>query len=264
LTANRYPNSFNGSYPKKHNKREKKLLETALESARKDIVDSFTHAPLFALASDGYSAPTGTTGDIDLMRTQQATFEYHIKGTQTIVAPVWVAASGLNLAMDLTADDGVELTNGVGARCSQAFTVGTDPAFYAECTLTLADVSGTDDCAFGFRKAEAYQANIDDYNDGAWLNCISGNIKAETILANAATVTSSTLTTVADAGTVTLRVEVDAAGACRFLINGTEYTSSVTAFAFASGAVVVPFLFHLHDTDINNTCYLTSWKVGRL
>ena len=48
--------------------------------------------------------------------------------------------------------------------------------------FAIADVSDTDDCAFGFRKVEAYQANIDDYDEMAALNVISGDIKIETIL----------------------------------------------------------------------------------
>lgn len=262
MTALRYPSKITNKHPKKHNARERRVLETALESSRKDLVDTFSNFPKYS-KTDGYSDPTGTTGDTNLMNTPQGAYEYHIKGTQTILSPAWTSG-GLDIGMDQTDNDGVEITNGITARCAQAFVVGTDEPFFCEATITIADVSGTDDCAFGFRKAEAYQAAIDNYNDMAALNVILGAVKAETILANAATVTSGTLTSVVDTGTATLRIECNKAGQCKFFVNGTEYTGSVTPFAFTAGAVVVPFLYFLQATTSPTACTLTSWKVGRL
>lgn len=227
----------------------------------KQMFEEFRAIPTI-VKNDGYSTPTGSTGDVNVMITERNKFEYHIKGTQTILAPVF-SASGLNIAMDQTNNDGVELTNGITSRGKQTFTVGTDPGFYFTATLTIADVSGTDDLAVGFRKAEAYQANVDDCDEAAFLNVISGAIKIETILNNAATTTTDTTQTVADAGTVTLTVKVSSSGQVTYEINGAAPT--VTAnYTFDNGEVVVPFLYFLNDSDLCDTLYLTKWEVGYL
>lgn len=213
--------------------------------------------------NDGYSTPTGATGDVNVMAFDDAKFEYHMKGAgQTILAPTF-GANGLDISLDLTNNEGVEITQGITARSKSAFTVGTDPAFFFTVTLKITDVSGTDDLAMGFRKAEAYQANVDDYDEMAALNVISGAIKIETILNNAATVTTDTTQTVADAGTVTLTVKVSAAGVVTYEINGAAPTVTA-AFTFDSGEVVVPFLYFLHDADVAETTYLQKWEVGYL
>ena len=131
---------------------------------KRGTFEEFRSAPLLAGKAGG--AATGTAGDENIMCIGDSMFEYHILGTQTILGPQLVAA-GLDIGMDQTANDGVEITQGILARQKHAFTVGTDGAFYLKVKFTIADVSGTDDCAVGFRKAEAYQANIDDYDEMA-------------------------------------------------------------------------------------------------
>lgn len=209
----------------------------------------------------GYGDPTGTTGDVNILKTNNNTFEYHIKGTQTIVAPTF-SAPGLNITMDQTDNDGVEVTNGIDADQRVAFTIGEDQ-FFGECTITIADVSGTDDCAFGFRTAESYQANIDDYNNMAVLNVISGTVTLETILNNGATSSTSTGVTVADGVSVTLRIEVLTDGSCTYFVNGNEVLAT-NAFKFDTTDVVVPFIFFLHSTDVAGNVVVTDYVVAPL
>lgn len=205
-------------------------------------------------------AATGTAGDRNLMKIGPHAFEYHIKGTQTILAPV-LTATGLDIGMDQTDNDGVEITNGILSRHHTAFTVKTDGPFFFRVKFAIADVSGTDDCAIGFRKAEANQANIDDYDEMACLNVISGDIKIETILNNAATVTTDTTNNWADTETHTLKVKVDGAGAVTYEIDGVAPLVTA-AFTFDSGEVVVPFLFFLHATDLAGTVEIIEWECG--
>jgi len=226
----------------------------------KSIVETFDHYPVFQ--KQGGAVPGGTTGDENMMLTTKNAFEYHILGTQTITAPTW-ASTGLDVGMDQTADDGVELTNGITSRSKAAFTVGTDGPFYLEVTFSIADVSGTDDCAIGFRKAEAYQANLDDYDEMACLNVISGAINIETILNNGATTTTDTTDTWADAASHTLKVLVDGNGAVTYQIDGVAPTTTA-AFSFDSAEVVVPFFYFLNDTDLAGNVLITSWKVDNL
>ena len=228
----------------------------------KQLFEEFRSIPT-VVKNDGYSTPTGATGDVDILITERNKFEYHIKGAgQTILAPVY-SANGYDFGFDQANDEGIELTNGILSRGKQAFTVGTDPAFYMSATLKITDVSGTDDCAIGFRKAEAYQANVDDYDEAACLNVISGDVKIETILNNAATTTTDTTIDVADAGTVTLTVKVSANGAVTYEVNGAAPTVTA-AFTFDSGEVVVPFFFFLNAADLVDNIYLQKWEVGYL
>jgi hypothetical protein len=212
--------------------------------------------------NDGYSTPTGSTGDTNVLITDQNKFEYHVKGTQTILAPVF-SANGLDIGMDQTDNDGVELSQGITARSKSAFTVGTDPGFYFTVQFSIEDVSGTDDCAIGFRKAEAYQANVDDYDEMAALNVISGDIKIETILNNAATTTTDTTQDWADAATHTLTVKVNTDRTVTYEVDSAAPTATAQ-FSFDSGEVVVPFFFMLNASDVVGAVNVKKWEVGYL
>ena len=105
-------------------------------------------------------------------------------------------------------------------------------------------MAGTDDCAFGFRKAEAYQTNLDDYDEMAVLNVISGNITIETILNAGSTTSTDTTDNWADAATHELKVMVAADGTVTYAIDGADPTVTA-AFSFDAGEVVIPFMFFL-------------------
>jgi predicted RecA/RadA family phage recombinase len=223
-------------------------------------LEGFKQDPI-CVKKGGAGAATGSAGDENLLYTGANLFEYHILGTQTIVAPP-IAATGLNVGgMDQTANDGIEVTQGITARSPGVFTVGTSPAFYAKLKFTIADVSGTDDCAFGFRKLEAYQANIDDYDEMACINVIAGAIYTETILNNNGTVSTDTTNTWADGATKTLEVYVSSAGVVTYKINGAAPTT-VVAFTFDDAEVVIPFFYFLFDTTAPGAITLISWEVG--
>ena len=206
--------------------------------------------------------PTGAAGDENLLLWPGLILEYHILGTQTIVKPLMKAA-GLDIgSLDQTANDGLELCPGIlASNGDYVFTVGTDPAFYMEAKIKIADVSGTDDLAVGFRKLEAYQANVDDYDEMACLNVIAGDVKIESILNNAATVTTDTTDNVLDAGTVSLKVLVSSAGVVTYQIDDAAPTT-IAAFTFDDAEVVVPFIYFLQDTDIAGEVDLIHLEVG--
>lgn len=208
--------------------------------------------------SSGFAggAATGTAGDVNnLSLGVEGSLEYSVLGTQTILQAK-TAATGLDISQDLTNNDGVQYTPGITANSRGAFVIGTDAAFFAKLKFAIADVSGTDDCAFGFRKAEAYTGNFDDYNDLAALNVISGNINIETIQTNAATVTTDTTQDWADGETHTLTINVSSAGVVTYQIDGAAPTVTA-AYTFTSGLTVVPFFFFLHDTDVAQA---TIWR----
>ena len=214
-----------------------------------------------AVSKVGGGASSGTTGDINVLVLPTTAFQYAILGTQTITAPV-ITVDGLNLgSMDQTANDGLELNHGILSSQIPSYIVGTDPAFFVRARFSIADVSGTDDCAFGFRKVEANQANIDDYSDMAVLNVISGDIKIETIVGGAATVTTDTTQNWADGETHELVVYVDESGAVTYTIDGSAPTVTA-AYSFTNALNVMPFFYFLQDTDIAGAVPLMVWEVG--
>lgn len=231
-----------------------------LDLSYKYAYDDFRFNPA-CVADAGGGAATGTTGDVNVMNTGGNLFEYHIKGTQTLVAPV-LETDGLEVALDKTDNDGVEYTLGITSRSRFAFTAGTH-AFYAKLKFKIADVSGTDDCAFGFRKAEAYQAAIDNYDEMACLNVISGNINIETILNNGSTTTTDTTDNWADGESHTLGVFVDLAGKVRYEIDGVEPTTTAS-FTFDSAEVVVPFFYFLQATTSPGKVHFQEFECGLL
>jgi len=226
-------------------------------SAASAITDtSGSSVPAALTATD----PIGTAGDENLLIFDDNVFEYHILGTQTIAAPVRVA-TGLDVGMDQTADDGIEITQGILANSRSAFVVGTSKPFFLKVKFSIADVSGTDDCAVGFRLAEAYQANIDDYNTFACLNVISGAIKTETDIDGAGTTTTDTTDTWGDGETHTLEVYVDANGAVTYKVDGTVPTTTI-AMTITDADTVIPFFYFLNHTDLAGAVVIESWECG--
>jgi hypothetical protein len=230
------------------------------------------------------AAATGTENDRNLLHfsghgnVPGVTFEHNPIATQTILVPV-VAAGGLDLgSQDQTDNDGMQLHMGgeaMGLGVTQ-FVVG-EAAYYAMfLDIVIADVSGTDDFAFGFREVEAVAAAIDDYTDLACLNVISGAIKAETILANAATTTTDLSVSWADAAKKSLMLKVDTAGAVTYFYstdaafdaNGVRAAQTWTAFSaavaysFTDALNIMPFMYALQATDIMGVCTIRAIECG--
>lgn len=246
------------------------------------VVETFKDLAMARATGTPFGNPTGTAGDVNTLLTRDNMFQYHVLGTQTILGPAKVD-TGLDITQDVAAaDDGVEYTLGceepantviadTAGATRGTFVVGTDAPFYVSVKFNLDDVSGTDDCAVGFRKAEAYQAAIDNYDEMAVLNMISGDINIETILNNAATVTTDTTDNWADAATHTFTVIVDSDGSLTgngtvgrvyYEIDGVKPTTLPTAnFKFDSGEIVIPFLYFIQNTDLCSIV-LQRWESG--
>lgn len=225
--------------------------------------ENWKNVPITAAKAGGATSGTAT----NILYTPYLHLEYQPHGTQTILAPVVVAVSegvsALNIGMDQTDNDGIELCAGILNTNNLAFKIGEDAAFFIRVRFSIAVVAGTDDCAVGFRLAEAYQAaNIDDYNDMAVLNVISGDIKIETILNGAATVTTDTTQNWANAETHQLEVKVSSTGVVTYTIDNSAPT--VTAdYTFTNGIYVVPFMFFLHANAAQaGAVNIFEWECG--
>jgi hypothetical protein len=218
-------------------------------------------------AADGYGAPTGVAGDVNHGKIPAdiggvLPIEWHVKGTQTLLAPAF-SLTGLDVSLDQTSTDGAEyILGGHTTRGKHAYTIG-GPGFFARLKWKASDVSGQADCAFGFRKIQTYTANFDDYTDAAVLNNISGDIKIETILNNAATVTVDTTQDWADAATHTFEVQVGQDRTTRFLVDGAFPTVSKT-FLWDVDDVVVPMFFFLQAATLPGTLEWLEFEAGYL
>jgi len=171
-------------------------------------------------------------------------------GTQAILIPA-ATTTGMNYGYDQTNEEGVQwvasLNTHKGTMDSDRFKIGTSKAFFAKLKFSIGTVAGTDDCLFGFRKVEAEAAAVDNYNDMAALNVITGDIKIETILDNAATTTTDTTDNWADGEIHELKVLVSAAGAVTYKIDGAD-PSTTAAFTFDDGEEVTPFFYFTNAT----------------
>ena len=254
------------------------------DSTQRYVFETFKghFAKRLSAADDG--EPTGTAGNVNVLVGDRNCFEYHVIGTQTILGPVRTSA-GLNISQDLTNNDGVEYTLGneqpegtvisnVAGGTRGTFTVGTDAPFFLAVKMTITDVSGADALFIGLRKAEAYQAAEDDYDEMAAIGSVSGDIKTATILNGAATTTTDTTDNWADAATKTLMVICDSDGSlskdgtigkCYFSIDGEKPTTEASSrFKFDSGEIVIPFLYLRHDSDVAESTILKEWESGFL
>ena len=235
-------------------------IDGQLKLKESNLIQEFFDVNPLCGAKLGAGAATGTAGDENICVLGASLWEYHILGTQTIVAPS-MGVGGLDISLDAADNDGAEFCLGINAANKGVFTVGIDAAFYAKMTFAIADVSDTDDCVFGFRKVEAYQANVDDYDEMAALNVNAGNILFNNILNGGATTETDTTNDWADTETHTLEVLVSAAGVVTYKIDGSAPTVT-SAFTFDDAEVVVPFFFFLHAAASTAGIVLKEFECG--
>lgn len=233
-------------------------LDCTYLTSEKQTYEKFESVPICSSKAGG--APTGTAGDENLMLCERNMFEYHIITGQTILVPTQLA-TGLNVAFDQAASDGLEITQGILSNSRMCFTVGTH-AFYARLKFLMSDVSDVGDAAFGFRKAEDYQADIDDYDEMACMNCQAGQIEIHTIDNGDGTVeTDTTETDWVDGAAHEFEVHVDIDGVVTFLYDGAA-PEKTKALTFDDAEKVIPFFYFKLTGDGTSTIVLQEWEVG--
>jgi hypothetical protein len=228
---------------------------------------SLNQSPVMTTNATTGGAPTGATGDVNLMYLQEGVImEQFILGAgQTIIAPR-MTATGLNIALDQANNEGAEYNFGAARTNSQhAFTIGTSAAFRMDVTLTVADVSGCEPLLIGFRKSEANNATMTSYTDYASIGldnvAVVGNVVISTELNSGGTTNTDTTDAWADAASHKLSVLVSASGVVTYLIDDVAPTATA-AFTFDSTDVVVPFIHFLNGADIAGDVELEALKIG--
>ena len=164
-----------------------------------------------------------------------------------------MTTTGADYAYEQDDDDGIEwrMSDNTckGREGIDRFTVGKQ-AFSAELEFSIADVTGTDDCAFGFAKVEAHVAAIDGRDESAVLNVIAGAINIETILNNGSTTTTDTTDAWLDTEIHRLKVLVSKAGAVTYQIDGAAPTTTA-AFSFDANEVVTPSFYLIQAATLS-------------
>ncbi len=256
------------SYQSKLNKRERKVVEAALYNEHLD--DDFSSALIVSNFdnADG-TIYTGAAGEELGFHSGRAGYEMHVAAAASpaVIAP-YQSASGLELA-PIAAADALEITNGTTALSPQAYVVGSfnksdSKEIFFSCKILIDDITDVSELSMGWRKAEAYQAAVDSYDELASFNiggAADGRIDIETILNNAATVTTDTTEADwADGETKTLEIRIKNDGSCTFFLDGA--TPTVTAaFTFDAGEVVLPYVFLDSETGVPGVS-ISEWKAG--
>jgi hypothetical protein len=173
-------------------------------------------------------------------------------------------SDGLRIDFDAAAAEGGNFVPGglLGPwRMVCSRTVAIPAGIFIRAKVKLEDVSGTTDFAIGIRKAEAVQAAIDNYDELACLNVISGAVKRETILNGGATVTVTTTHVWADGETHEIAVVCLGNGKVQFWFDGKPASGTGAAFQFDAAEVVVPFIYALQAADLTEI-RLVELEVG--
>jgi hypothetical protein len=244
-----------------------KEISAEFLEASGDEITSISQSPIMQSALTTGAAPSGATGDVNLMYLQQGVLmEQFILGAgQTIIAPR-MSANGLLVSLDLTATEGAEYNFGAARTNSRhAFTIGTSPAFFFEVGLYINDMDGADPYVIGFRKSEANNATFGNYTDYAAIGMIASTsatnlVTVDELNSGGQTITNTTDAWGGDGTTNTLRVLVSAAGVVTYTVNGGA-PSAAGAITFDNADVVCPFIRLTHSaspTAVN----ITSLKCG--
>lgn len=228
---------------------------------------TFQQSPILQSSLTTGVAPTGATSDVNLVSFQEGIImeQFMIGAGQTIIAPR-MEATGLSMALDQTATEGVEYNFGAARTNSRhAFVVGTAAAFFVEVEFNIGDMSGADPFVIGFRRSEANNLVFVDYTDYATIGMNQATSATEIVLMTELNAGGQTITNTTDAwggdGTAnTLRVLVSAAGVVTYTINGAAPTATA-AFTFDGGDVVCPFIHLVQGADLS-LVHGISFKCG--
>lgn len=255
------------NYQRKLNQREKKLAEAILYS--ENIDDDFSSALIISNMDNDGTIYTGAATETVAMHSGRAAYECYqaAVATPAVVTP-FQSADGLELK-PVAAADALEITNGTTALSRAAYVVGSflqsdEKELYFKTKIKIDDISDVTELWIGLRKAEAYQADPDNYDELVAFNIgqdADGQVEIHTILNGGATSTTDTTETdIVDGGEHTFEIRVKNNGVVSFLYDGAAPTVTAS-FTFDSAEVILPFV-HLDTETGDPGVSISEWKVG--
>lgn len=185
---------------------------------------------------------------------------------QQDIAPVMVT-TGLDIGCDQTASDGMEINSHCYGATGSPFIIGTSPAFYFKCTITIADVSGINPLFIGFRQIEAANVTLASYGTYAGIgwNTAAATAAIKLIGENDGVAHTNypidTTNTCADGATKVFGVYVDTSGNTTYTINGVAPTTT-GAGNFDDGDQVIPVVHYLQSAASPSAVVIGKWDVG--
>ena len=239
-------------------------FQGALYSNTEEV--TFASSPLLQSNATTGAAPTGATGDVNLMQIQNGSiWEQFILGAgQAIIAPR-ITPTGLLTSLDLTNAEGAEYNFGMRANAPHTFTIGTSPAFYLEVEVNAADIGGLDPWMCGFRIVQANDATLSNYTDFATIGANATTAADVIILQTQLNTGGVTITNTTDAWTdgqtKIFRILVSRTGVVTYTINGVA-PSTTAAFTFDNADVVAPFIRHTFGAATPGEIHWVRYRVG--
>lgn len=220
------------------------------------------------LGSDNASFPTGA--DTTFVRAHLPTggvLGINI-GINTTFGPAYSNGNGgLSVLPTQTVDIGFGwvFTTGFSPSAPRNYTIGTSPSFFFRMKFNILDVSGTDECLFGFRKSESFQANYEDYDEMAAFNIDAGNVFVETIINDGVTSKVDTGIDWLDTETHEVKMVIGNPGTplgyVEFFYDGDSIGAN--PFTFDDGEVVVPFFQAIQAADLTQV-YWEEYEIGEV
>lgn len=197
------------------------------------------------------AVPVATTSLKNKFISPYGLLNHYNIGAQTIVAPTQ-GATGLLIEQDATATEGAHYCTEVATACPQQFVVGKTPMTIVNkfAITTVANAV----YMVGFRSKEAFNVDFNAYNDLVAIGTGAAGTAIATygILANAATVTTTSAVNLVSNAVNTAVIEVAANGVVSVFMNDVKYpvySAGTTPLVLAAGTVLIPFFQY---TNLNS------------
>ncbi len=181
--------------------------EVKAESVERGLYEDF-YGPITNTLSTLIAAVDAADAGRNAIRTARGQLTYFTNIEAQTLEPV-IVANGLDIGCDQTDGDGIGLDWGLETvnRSVSTFMAHTDK-MYAKARVTIDTVAGLD-FVFGFRKAEAFQKDYNNYDEMVALRLNAGALYIESILNGGATIDTDTTDTVTDGDVIDLYLEHD-------------------------------------------------------